>query len=52
MSDGTSKAALAQHVVSQMSYSELHESAIAGLVNLYESDEEKFQYDLENEGLD
>lgn len=42
---------LAQHVVNQMGYSQLHESAVAGICLDYERDPEKFAFDLENEGF-
>lgn len=42
---------LAQHVVNQMDHSELHESAIAGLVTFYDADPDKFKDDLETNGF-
>ena len=47
----TSHVGLAKHVVNQMDYAELHESAIAGLTQFYENDPDKFREDLESEGL-
>ena len=43
------KLELAELVVKRMDYSEMYESAVAGVLTLYEQDEDKFQEDLQNE---
>lgn len=45
------KLELAEYVVERMDISDLIESAIIGINDLYESDDEKFKYDLENMGF-
>lgn len=42
---------LAEHVINNMDYDELHESAISGLVLFYEHNPEKLEEDLINEGF-
>ncbi len=51
MSEPISKLDLATHVVSQMDYTELHDSAITGLVQFYEANPDKFTDDAFNEGF-
>ena len=47
-----SKLELAEHVATNMSFSELLESAIIGINELYESDEEKYENDMCDMGFE
>jgi len=46
------KLELAEYVAERMEISDLVESATIAIHDLYESDDEKFRYDLENMGFE
>jgi len=51
MSEKTSPETLAEHVVGNMDYGEMRQSAENGLVEFYRNNPEKFEEDLINEGF-
>ncbi len=52
MAEKVTRSELAAHIVNNMDYAELHESAIVGLTLHYHANPEKFHEDLNNEGFE